>query len=198
MYRVVLEHFGADRWVSGDSTFRRREVRSSSERSRAASFSWCDSEPRPTGHRQLERLISAQLFSSTIWPLVYCTWKLCSQSQLLLWRKILWLNCLPYCEQGRLTKRDRRRITCFSKVILPLRASSVSMHPRRPAEMQSFQNDVYPSLSFRPKSKTYKTIKPSPLFNRLYLFHQSESLLLGIEFVFFLLVFFIGSIRFAF
>ena len=52
------------------------------------------------------------------------------------------------------TNRERRRITCFSSWILPLSASSVNMQPLKPAEMQSFQNDVYPSRSLSPSNKT--------------------------------------------
>lgn len=41
-------------------------------------------------------------------------------------------------------RRLRLRMPAFSNSSLPRRASSIKMQPRKPDEMQSFQNDVYP------------------------------------------------------
>mmetsp|Transcript_15214 Transcript_15214/g.45237 ORF Transcript_15214/g.45237 Transcript_15214/m.45237 type:complete len:216 (+) Transcript_15214:634-1281(+) len=50
--------------------------------------------------------------------------------------------------------RLRFRIPVSSSSILPRSPSSINMHPRSPDEIQSFQNDVYPSRSFSPSRST--------------------------------------------
>ena len=49
---------------------------------------------------------------------------------------------LSFLYRTRLFSKLFRRIPVFSSSIRPLRPNSIIIHPRRPDEMQSFQNDV--------------------------------------------------------
>ena len=49
----------------------------------------------------------------------------------------------PFLTMTFLPNRDFLRIPALSNSILPLKANSIRIHPRKPLEMQSFQNDVY-------------------------------------------------------